>query len=62
MKISTEQVEFKEFCIGDKLFCDNRWWEKVADREAKVISSTRIEEIDVVKTFLGNCLVYVVTN
>lgn len=58
--ITPEGVEFKEFEIGDALFFNNRFWEKVEDRKAKIIHSTFPEEVGIVKQFTGNCTVKIV--
>lgn len=60
MKATNEAVEFKEFDIGDTVFHNNIFWAKVADREAKIISSTLEEQIGAVRKFTGNCLVNIV--
>ncbi len=60
MRISTENCEFKEFEIGDHIFHGNCFWKKIGSREAEIVSSINVDEIGVVKTFTGNCLVMIV--
>jgi hypothetical protein len=38
MKLTSEQVEFKEFEIGDFLFSGNLWYRKVNDTQAEVLN------------------------
>lgn len=59
-EITPVQVEFKEFEVNDPFFFNNRFWKKVADRKAEITHEVYPEEIGVVKTFLGNCLVNIV--
>ncbi len=62
LEITPEGVEFKEFEIGDPFFFNNRFWEKIEDRKAKIVHSIEAEEIGITKQFTGNCTVMVVLN
>ncbi len=60
LEITPEGVEFKEFEINDPFFFDNRFWQKIGDRKAKLIHSIDPMEIGVEKAFTGNCTVKIV--
>ena len=60
LEVTPEGVEFKEFEIGDPFFFDNRFWQKIEDRKAKIIHSIEANEIGFEKVFTGNCTVKIV--
>ncbi len=62
LEITPEGVEFKEFEVGDPFFFNNRFWEKIEDRKAKIVHSLDAKEIGITKQFTGNCTVMIVLN
>lgn len=61
LQITPEQVEFKEFAIGDYCFHHNTFYKKISDRVGEIISTTDNTTLTE-RQFTGNALVNIVVN
>ncbi len=62
MKITPEQVEFKELAVGDLCFHKNIFYEKFSSRTGIIISAFDDIPVGFEQTFTGNALVNIVLN
>lgn len=60
LKLTPEQIEFKEFELGAYFFSGNIWYQKLNEEQALVVSETTGQDVGVSFHFHADRLVNVV--